>query len=84
MQKFKTPLVGAQVYQRFPLSKPVVGQNVALRAVLACRAATYLVYAFLAHSTSFSQTFLQSSRVECVLNSKSEFSLAVGRHFVLP
>ena len=40
MQKFKLPpphppLVGAQGYQRFPLCKPVVYQNIALDAVLA-------------------------------------------------
>ena len=37
MQKLKppspSPLVGAQGYQRLPLSKHVVGQNVALDAV---------------------------------------------------
>ena len=41
------PLVGAQGYQRFPLSKPVVGQNIALGAVPAYRASVvYLVSAF--------------------------------------
>ena len=40
--------VRAQGYQRFPLSTPAVGQNVALHA-----APAYLVSAFLAHSTSF-------------------------------
>ena len=32
MQKLKASLVGAQSYQRFPFSKPVVGQNIALHA----------------------------------------------------
>ena len=38
MQKLRTPLVGAQGYQRFLLSKPVVGQNIALHAAPADRA----------------------------------------------
>ena len=38
MQKLKVPLVGAQGYQRFPLSKPVVCQNIALDALPAYRA----------------------------------------------
>ena len=38
MQKLRTPLVAAQGYQRFPLSRPVVGQNIALDAVPAYRA----------------------------------------------
>ena len=33
--EFLVPLVGAQDYQRFPLSKSGVGQNIALHAVLA-------------------------------------------------
>ena len=44
----------AQGYQRFPLSKPVVGLNIASHAVPAYRASTYLVSVFPAHSTSFS------------------------------
>ena len=39
------PLVGAQGYQRFHLSEPVVGQNLALHAVPAYRASTYQVFA---------------------------------------
>ena len=66
MQKLSAPLVGAQgialeqenclIYQRFPLSKPVVGRNIVLDAVPAYsyRASTYLVSACPAHSTSFS------------------------------
>ena len=34
----KKQMVGAQGYQRFPLSKPVVGRNIALDAVPAYRA----------------------------------------------
>ena len=41
------PLVGAMGYQRFPLSKPVAGQNTALHALPADRASTYLVSALL-------------------------------------
>ena len=33
MQKLKAPLVGAQGYQWFPLSKHVVGQKISLDAV---------------------------------------------------
>ena len=47
-------LVGAQGYQMFPLFKPVVGLNIALHAVPAYRASTYLISTFPAHSTSFS------------------------------
>ena len=58
MQNLKVSLVGAQGYQRFPLSKPVLGQNIGLDAVPAYRAYiqlhTYLVSAFTAHSTRFS------------------------------
>ena len=32
------PLVGAQGYQRLPLSKPLVGQNIALHAASAYKA----------------------------------------------
>ena len=52
MQKLRAPLVGAQGYQKFPLSKPVVGQNIALHVVPAYWVSTYLVSAFPAHSTS--------------------------------
>ena len=37
-KKLRAPLVGAQGYQSFPLSKPVAGQHIALHAVLAYRA----------------------------------------------
>ena len=70
-------------YQRFPLSKPVVGRDVALHGVPALLGGllSYLVSAFTAHSTSFSiYFFTRSSTVECVLNSESQFSLVVDRH----
>ena len=38
MQKLKAFRVGDQGYQRFPFSKPVLGQNIALDAVPAYRA----------------------------------------------
>ena len=53
MQKLRIPLMGPHGYQRFPLSKPVVGQNIALHAEPAGRTCTYLVSAFRIHSTSF-------------------------------
>ena len=56
-------VVGAQGHQRFPLSKPVVSPSIALHAVPAYGASTYLVSAFPAHSTSFFPNFLQSSTV---------------------
>ena len=51
-------LVGAQGYQKFCLSKPVVGRNIAFHAVY--RASTYLISAFPAHSTSFPPNFSNS------------------------
>ena len=84
--------MGAQGYQRFPISKPVVGQNIALGAVPAFRASIqvymYQVSASLAHS-SFKfifSTFLQIFNWwnTCVLSSESEFVLVVGIHFVSP
>ena len=67
--EIKDPLVGAQGYQRFSVSKPVLGQSIAL------------------HAGSFNfiySKFLQSSTVECVLSSESEFVLEVGIRFVSP
>ena len=46
------------IIQRFPLSKPVVGPNIALHTGLF----TYLVSAFPAHSTSFSSIFSNPQR----------------------
>ena len=48
---------GPEPRPRVPLSKPVVGYSIALHAVPAYRASTYLVPAFPAHSTSFSPNF---------------------------
>ena len=85
MQKLRASEVGAQGYQRFPLSKPVVGGNIALRAVPAYRASPYLPCFYLPGSFGFiSPEFLQSSTVECVLSSESGCLLVVGMHFVSP
>ena len=46
--------MGAQGYQRFPLCRPVVGQNIVVHVAPADRASAYLVSVFLVHSTSFS------------------------------
>ena len=52
--ELRTPLVGgAQGYQRFLLSKPGVGQNIALHALPVDRTFTYLVSAFLFHRIYF-------------------------------
>ena len=77
--------MGARDYQRFLLSKPVVGHNIiALHAVPAYGASTYLVSAFPAHSTSISPKFSNPQRCNVYLNSESEFVLVVGIHFVSP
>ena len=70
--------------QSFPVSKPVIGWNIALHAVPAYRASTYLVYCLPSSVNFIYSQFLQSSTVESVLNSESEFSLVAGIHFVLP
>ena len=75
MRKLRASLVGAQDYERFPFSKLAVGQSIALYAVPAYRASTYLVSAaFPAHSTSFSPNF-QSSTVESVFINETDFVL---------
>ena len=63
----------------FPLCKPVVGQNIALHAVPAYRASVYLVSVFTTHLSFYFifSKFLQSSRVESVLSSESEFLLVL-------
>ena len=61
--EIKGPLVGTQGYQRFPISKPVVGHSVALRAVSVYMTSTYLVSAFPAHSTSFHPNFFNPQRL---------------------
>ena len=77
-----TALVEAQGYQRFLLSRPVVGQNIAVRAAPADRASNSLVSAFPIHSTSFPPKPLRSSTAERVINSESERLLVVAVHFV--
>ena len=65
MQKTSAPLVGAQGYQMFPLSKPVVGRDIALHAVPVTwllNPSTCLVFAFPAHSTSFTLNFFNPQR----------------------
>ena len=48
------------------VSKPVVGQSIALHALSAYRASTYLVSAFLAHLTSFSPNFFNLNGGMCI------------------
>ena len=75
MQKLRAPLVGSEGCQRFPFSKPVVGQSIALHAVPAYRASTYVLSAFPARSTYFLK--ISSIRNGENLNSESEFLLEV-------
>ena len=54
MQKLRSPLRGAQGYQRFPISKLGVGQKIAFHATLVDRTSSDLPSsAFPVHSTSF-------------------------------
>ena len=65
--------VGSQGYQRFPLSKPVVGQNISF-ASCACLQGFFQPSVCLPGSFNFiSPKFLKSSMVECVLSSESEY-----------
>ena len=68
-------LVGAQGYQRFPLSKPGVGQNIALHDAPADRTSTCFVSAFQIHLTSFLAKLLRFSTVKYDTISESEFRL---------
>ena len=69
MQKNRGPtLVGAHGYQRFPLSKPAVGKNIALHALSAYRVSTYLISAYPTRSTSFSPNFSNPERWNNVVN----------------
>ena len=79
MQNLSSSLLGAQGYQRFPLSKPVAGWSIALHDVPAYMASSYLV-SQVPGSPNF--IFSKSSTLECVLNSESAFSLVVGMRFV--
>ena len=58
----RSSLVGAQGYQKFPLSKPGAGQSIALHAVPADMMGTFadLVSAFPMHSSLFFPKLLQS------------------------
>ena len=68
MLKLTAPLVGAQSYQKFPLSKPVVGQDIALYAEHAYRASEYQPSICLPGSFNFIfPIVLQFSTVECEL-----------------
>ena len=80
--EIKGLLVGAQGYQKFPLSKPVVEYSF---ACFACLQGFYLHGVCLPGSFNFVfHKFLQSSTVECVFNSESELLLVVGIHLVSP
>ena len=70
--KAPPPLMEAQGYQRLPLSKYVLGQNIALDAVPAYRAyvPTYFLPSRLIQ-LHFFQNFSKSSTVESVLGSES-------------
>ena len=69
---------------RFPRSKPVVGQNIALHAVPAYRVSKYVVSAFPVHSTSFSASFSSPERWNEYLSCESECLLVLGIQFVSP
>ena len=78
--------MGAQGYQRFPLSKPLVLLEYSFTCCVYLQS-NYLPSFCLPSSVRFNfSKFLRSSTVECVLNSRSEFSLVVlvGIHFVSP
>ena len=75
MPKLQVPLLGAQGYQRFPFSKPVVGHNIAVDAVPALLTGLLYQPGFcLPGSFNFivSKRNAKSSTVECVLSSESE------------
>ena len=65
------PLVGAQGYRGFLLSKPVVGQNITLGAVPVYRASWFLP----SRPIQLHFFLSKSSMVECVLSCESEFYL---------
>ena len=79
------PMLGAQGYQMFPISKTVVGPNIAVYAAPTYKAYTYLVSAFPAHSTSFSPNVSNPQRWNVHLYcNESEVLLVVGIHFISP
>ena len=68
--------MGAQGYQKFFLSEPVGGQNIALHAVPDDRACIEVPSFCLPDSFNFIfPKLLRPSTVECVLSSESEFDL---------
>ena len=68
--EMKGPPGGAQSYQRFPLSKPVIIQSIDLHG--ACLQGFYLPSFCLPGSFNFIfSEVLQSAMVECVLNGES-------------
>ena len=69
------PLVGAQRYQTFILSKSVVGQDIALHAAPADRASNFLVCAFLDSFNCISPQLLRNPTVEYVIKSGAEYHL---------
>ena len=71
-QKLRTPpLWQPRDIKRFFVSKPVVGQNIALLAAPADGASNCFVSAFVICSVSFSLNFSNpGSTVECVMDSK--------------
>ena len=77
-------LVGTHGYHRFPLSKPVVGQNIALHAAPAYRTSTLPGFCLPGSFNFIFSTFLQSSTMACALASESDFSLVVEIHFLWP
>ena len=75
---------GAQGYRRFPLSKPVVGQIMALHAVPADKATSGLVSASFGFiPLHFPPKLLQSSTVGCVMKSDEDNDyVCAGNGFV--
>ena len=75
-------MVRAQGYSRFPLSKPVVGPNIAMHAVPAYSSS---ILTWFQLSRVIQLHFPQiSPTVECELSCESECLLVVGIHFVSP
>ena len=74
--------MGAQGYQSFLLSKPVVGLNIALHAVPADRAS--VLHSWLIQLNFPPISPVLNGEICVVLSSESEFVLVVGIHFVSP
>ena len=87
-QKLPPPLrtrMGAQGYQRFPLSKPVAGQNIALHATPADRASVPSFCLPGCFAFIFPK-LLRPSTVECVIKKYYLFNIlfVVAIHFISP